>query len=134
MDKNQIVNEIEFKAIRSSGSGGQHVNKVASKVVLTFDLINSNGLSAREKELLSNKLATKLSKDGILQIAVEESRSQFRNKALAQQRLITLISENLIRPKIRRATKPTKGSKIRKAKDKNHQSKKKELRQKPKHE
>ncbi len=132
MDKKIIKEEIRFKAVRSSGAGGQHVNKVSSKVILTFDIASSDGLTPGEKRLLLKKMTTKLTKEGMLQLAVEESRSQFRNKALATERLLNLITENLIRPKVRRATKPTRGSKIRKAKDKARQSEKKNLRRKPK--
>ena len=66
MDKSIIASEFSFKAVRSSGAGGQNVNKVSSKVVLTFDLVNSKGLSEEEKMLLQTKIATKLTQDGIL--------------------------------------------------------------------
>jgi len=131
MQKEIILIEITYKATRSSGAGGQHVNKVASKITAFFDLNNSQGLSDREKERLLKKLASRLSKDGVLQINAEESRSQFRNKALATERLINLLTESLVRPKVRRATKPTKGSKLRKLKSKAKQSEKKSRRQKP---
>ena len=60
MNKDKIITELKFKAVRSSGAGGQNVNKVSSKVVLTFDLNNSEALSEEEKELLSTKLKSKL--------------------------------------------------------------------------
>ncbi|WP_027420063.1 alternative ribosome rescue aminoacyl-tRNA hydrolase ArfB [Crocinitomix catalasitica] len=131
MDKELILNETVFKAVRSSGAGGQHVNKVASKVVLTFDVINSNGLSESEKRRLLKNLAPQLTNEGVLQLAAQESRSQFRNKALVTERLFAILTKNLIRPKVRRATKPTRGSKIKNAKNKARQSEKKNLRQKP---
>ena len=58
MDKSIIASEFSFKAVRSSGAGGQNVNKVSSKVVLTFDLVNSKGLTEEEKILLQAKIAT----------------------------------------------------------------------------
>ena len=80
MDKSIIVSEFSFKAVRSSGAGGQNVNKVSSKVVLTFDLVNSKGLTDEEKILLQIKIATKLTQDGILILTSEEDRSQLKNK------------------------------------------------------
>jgi ribosome-associated protein len=126
-----ILTEITYKAVRSSGAGGQHVNKVASKVIASLNIHLSEGLSEREKAILLKKLAGRISKDGLLQIAAEESRSQFRNKALATERLLNLLTQNLIRPKVRRATKPTKGSKKRMLKNKKKNSEKKALRKKP---
>lgn len=97
-----------------------------------FDLANSQGLTEHEKSTLLKKLAKRLTKEGVLQINAEKSRSQFRNKALATERLFNLLTENLVRPKIRKATKPSKGSKLRKQKSKKIQSAKKTFRQKPK--
>ena len=132
MQKGIIRTEITYKAVRSSGAGGQHVNKVASKIMAFFDLANSQGLTEHEKSTLLKKLAKRLTKEGVLQINAEKSRSQFRNKALATERLFNLLTENLVRPKIRKATKPSKGSKLRKQKSKKIQSAKKTFRQKPK--
>ena len=132
MDKKFILTEITYKAVRSSGAGGQHVNKVASKITAFFEVKNSKGLSDSEKERLFEKLEQRLSNEGILQISAEESRSQFRNKALATERLINLLTESLVRPKVRRATKPSKASKLRTLKSKAKQSEKKARRQKPK--
>jgi len=66
MNPELITKELNFKAVRSSGAGGQHVNKVSSKVELSFDLINSIALSLEEKELLQKKLKTRLTKEFIL--------------------------------------------------------------------
>jgi len=131
MQKATIVTEITYKAVRSSGAGGQHVNKVASKVIAIFNVLASNGLTDREKERLVEKLTGRLSKDGAIQLTAEESRSQRRNKALCTERLLNLLETNLIRPKVRRATKPTKASKKRKLDNKRKNSEKKALRKKP---
>ena len=80
MDKSIIASEFLFKAIRSSGSGGQNVNKVSSKVVLSLDLLHSKGITEEEKMLLQTKLANKLTQDGNLILTSEEDRSQLKNK------------------------------------------------------
>jgi ribosome-associated protein len=105
MDKNLVINEIVFKAVRSSGAGGQNVNKVASKVVLSLDLIQSNAFSEEEKARLQLKLATKLTQEGILIITSEEDRSQFKNRAIAINKLIKCLEDGLKIPKARQKTK-----------------------------
>jgi len=132
MNQSIIDNEITYKAVRSSGSGGQHVNKVSSKITLFFNVLKSNGLTADEKETLIKNLNSKITQEGLLILSADESRSQFRNKAIASERLIKLLSKNIVKPKKRKATKPTKGSKVRKAEAKIKHSQKKSLRQKPK--
>ena len=77
-----LIRELEFKAIRSSGSGGQHVNKVASKVELYFNIEESLVLSFEQKELLQSNLKNRLTKDSILILQCDETRSQHRNKEL----------------------------------------------------
>ena len=88
MDKELINHELVFKAVRSSGPGGQHVNKVSSKVQLTFDILNSKGLSTEEKERLLKKLNNQLSKSGILLMSADESRSQLKNRTTVTLSLI----------------------------------------------
>ena len=104
-DEQQILNELKFKAIRSSGSGGQHVNKTASKMELAFDLEQSQVLTVEQKERLKINLQTRLSKDNVLVMQCGESRSQFRNKAIIIQRFLELIKTNLIEDKERIPTK-----------------------------
>ena len=104
MDKEIILNEISFKAVRSSGSGGQNVNKVASKVLLTFDLNNSKGLTDDEKSLLQTKIATKLTQDGILILTSEEDRSQLKNKEKVIKKCFKLLENALVVPKERKET------------------------------
>ncbi len=128
----ELIRELTFKATRSSGAGGQHVNKVSSKIELSFDIKNSIGLSPREKELLSKNLAHRLTKNHFLILFCDDTRSQHRNKELAIKRFIELIKLNLIRPKSRRPTKPTKNSIKRRVETKKKNSLKKALRKKPK--
>lgn len=132
MDKSQILKEFIFKASRSSGAGGQHVNKVSTKVDVSLYIENSEGLSEREKELLLKNLHNRITKDGLLQLSFSETRSQFRNKEIVIQRFFELLSMKLKRPKVRRITKPTRGSLIRKSEKKQKHSLKKSLRKKPK--
>ena len=105
MDKDKIISELTFKAVRSSGAGGQNVNKVSSKVVLSFDLINSKSLSEEEKERSQKKLKSKLTLDGILIINCDEDRSQLKNKEIVIKRFLELIEKSLVIPKERKATK-----------------------------
>tara|TARA_R110001592_G_scaffold58799_3_gene177978 strand:+ start:964 stop:1368 length:405 start_codon:yes stop_codon:yes gene_type:complete len=132
LNSTEIIKELNFKAIRSSGAGGQHVNKTSSKIELTFDLENSISLSDAQKELLKTKLSSKLTKENVLILFCEETRSQHRNKDLAIKRFLSLIKASLIRPKKRRPTKPSKASIKRKAENKQRTSVKKALRKKPK--
>tara|TARA_B110000091_G_scaffold145630_1_gene155364 strand:+ start:2387 stop:2791 length:405 start_codon:yes stop_codon:yes gene_type:complete len=132
MNKENIVKELHFKATRSSGAGGQHVNKVSSKIELTFDLEDSISLSENEKQLLTQKLAARLTKENRLILYCEETRSQHRNKEIAVQKFLQLITENLIRPKKRRPTKPSRASVRRRSETKQRTSVKKTLRKKPK--
>ena len=98
MNATQIIKELKFKAVRSSGSGGQHVNKVSSKIELTFDLENSNSLSEFEKEVLKTKLSSRLTKEKILILFCEETRSQHRNKGIAIKRFFRVDKDPLNSP------------------------------------
>jgi len=131
MNKENLIKELHFKAIRSSGAGGQHVNKVSSKIELTFDVINSQHLSFNQKETLKDKLSNRINNDGILILFCDESRSQHKNKELAIKRFIEIISDALKRQKIRRATKPSRSSIQRNTDNKKKNSAKKTLRKKP---
>ena len=131
MQRDVIHKEIHYKAVRSSGAGGQHVNKVSSKVILSFNVIDSKGLSDEEKRLILQNLGAKLTNQGLLILSADESRSQFRNKAIVTSRLMDVLQEATIKPTARKQTKPSRASKIRNSKNKQHQSQKKNLRKKP---
>jgi ribosome-associated protein len=105
-----LSSEFQFITSRSSGPGGQNVNKVNSKVELRFDIQNSVLLSDNQKEILLAKLATKISSDGILSIVSQRDRSQLANKEDATGKFYILISRALKPVKIRKSTRPTKGS------------------------
>ncbi len=131
MEPGKIIAELQFKAVRSSGAGGQNVNKVSSKVVLTFDLKNSQVLSDEEKGLLENKLASRLTSEQILILNCDEDRSQFKNKAIVTKRFLDIISLGLHVPKIRKATKIPKSVIRKRIKDKKSLSETKQNRRKP---
>ena len=105
MDKEILLSELKFKAVRSSGAGGQNVNKVSSKVVLSFDLFNSLGLTQEEKELLKTKISTKLTQENILILTSEEDRSQLKNKEVVIKKFLKVIENGLKIPKERKETK-----------------------------
>jgi ribosome-associated protein len=126
-----FISELKFKATRSSGKGGQNVNKVSSKVEVSFDIPNSFLLSDEEKSILLTKLASKLTLDGVLKITCQEDRSQLVNKQTAVEKLNLIIKKALTPVKKRTKTKPSKASKERRLKTKKVVSDKKELRRKP---
>ncbi|TDE54845.1 alternative ribosome rescue aminoacyl-tRNA hydrolase ArfB [Flavobacterium sp. GT3P67] len=131
MENEKIISELSFKAVRSSGAGGQNVNKVSSKVVLTFDLKNSQALTEEEKLLVETKLSSRLTTDSVLILNCDEDRSQFRNKELVTKRFLELIKNALIVPKIRKATKIPKSVIKKRIKDKKNLSEIKQSRRKP---
>lgn len=131
MNQEQILNELQFKAIRSSGPGGQHANKVSSKVELSLQIAASDGLTERQKKRLLLKLGNKLSKEGILILQCDESRSQHKNKDLVIKRFFKLLEKSLIVPKARKKSKPTRSSIEKRLKSKKIASLKKINRSKP---
>lgn len=131
MEIEKIISELSFKAVRSSGAGGQNVNKVSSKVVLTFDLLNSQSLSDDEKELSQKKLKSKLTSEGILILNCDEDRSQLKNKEIITKRFLEIIQKSLLVPKVRKATKVPKSVIEKRLKDKSTNSGIKQNRKKP---
>nr|WP_294778061.1 alternative ribosome rescue aminoacyl-tRNA hydrolase ArfB [uncultured Flavobacterium sp.] len=132
MKTDLILTELQFKAVRSSGAGGQNVNKVASKVVLTFDLKNSQALSEEEKELLVNKLNTRLTSEQILILNCDEDRSQLKNKTIVTKRFLELINKSLLVPKKRKKTAVPRTVIEKRIKAKRNLSELKQSRKKPK--
>jgi ribosome-associated protein len=110
MNTEIISSELQFKAVRSSGAGGQNVNKVSSKIVLIFDVATSNGLNDEEKILLYTKLKTKISQENLLILTCDEDRSQFKNKKIIIKRFFEILDKALTKPKVRKATKISKGA------------------------
>lgn len=130
-DKTLLLNELSFKAVRSSGSGGQHVNKVSSKIELSFDLANSLAFTDEKRERIIYKLQNRLTKGGVLILQCDESRSQHKNKEIIIKRFLSLIDAALIIPKKRIRTKTPKSVIRKRLKSKRHLSDKKANRKKP---
>lgn len=105
MDTDKILTELEYKAVRSSGAGGQNVNKVSSKVVLGFKPEASAALSEEEKALVTERLANRITNDGMLILQCDEDRSQFRNKDIVTRRFLQLVENALKIQTVRRPTK-----------------------------
>lgn len=131
MDSEKIISELSFKAVRSSGAGGQNVNKVSSKVVLTFDLNVSQALSEEEKALLLMNIAPRLTTENILILNCDEDRSQLKNKDIVVKRFLEIIKKGLHVPKVRKATKVPKSVIKKRIKDKKNISEIKQSRKKP---
>nr|WP_294781186.1 alternative ribosome rescue aminoacyl-tRNA hydrolase ArfB [uncultured Flavobacterium sp.] len=131
MDVEKIILELNFKAVRSSGAGGQNVNKVSSKVVLNFDLEASQALSDEEKLLLQENISARLTSENILILNCDEDRSQLKNKDIVTKRFLEIIKKGLFVPKIRKATKIPKSVIKKRIKDKKNNSDLKQSRKKP---
>ena len=102
--------EITFATSRSSGPGGQNVNKVESRVELRWNLAASALLTEAQKALIREKIAGRLTADGDLLITAQDDRSQLRNKEIALAKFHELLRRSLLRPKPRKATKPSKSA------------------------
>jgi len=126
-----VIKEVNFKAIKSSGPGGQHVNKTASKIELSFDVLHSKILTDDQKKLLVKNIANRLTKDGILILQCDDNRSQHKNKEIVIKRFLQLVEKGLTIPKKRKSTKPTKASVKKRLENKKNISIKKYNRKKP---
>jgi len=134
MNREYLIKELDFKFTRSSGAGGQHVNKVSTKVVLRFNLPNSKVLTTDEIEILSVKLEKKISKEGIISLTSDATRSQLKNKEQVTKRFIELIQKSLIPPKKRKPTKRPKSANLKRLQKKKNRAEIKVNRKKPKFE
>lgn len=117
-----------FSASRSSGAGGQHVNKVSSRIELRYSIVKSNWLTEEEKLLIQKKLNNRINSEGELIITAQDHRSQVKNKELAIDKFFHLLSMALKQPKKRLATRPSKASKIKRLESKRMHAQKKKLR------
>lgn len=104
-DIQNLIAEVKFKTSRSGGAGGQHVNKVSTKVELDFDVEGSKILTDEQKEIIRQKLSSRLTTDGILQIISQSERTQLRNKKVTLDKFHDIISECFVVLKKRKPSK-----------------------------
>jgi len=102
-----ILSEVSYKSSRSGGKGGQNVNKVETKIELSFDILNSKFLNDNDKERLLDKLNSRINKNGIIKITSQVERSQYLNKLRVNHKIIELLESGLKKEKKRLKTKPT---------------------------
>jgi len=114
--------EISFTASRSGGPGGQNVNKVSSKVILAFNVVQSAALSEEQKQMILGKLATRINKEGILQIASQRTRSQELNRADVLDRFSDLLRQALTPRRARVKTRVPSGAKQQRLEEKRKRS------------
>lgn len=131
IDAQLLASELTFSASRSSGPGGQNVNKVNSKITLQFDVKNSAILTAEEKETLRRRLPTRITRDGVLMISAQDGRSQLQNREAAIEKFDKIIGKAFERKKARKATKPSKGAVQERINKKKKHGEKKKWRQRP---
>jgi ribosome-associated protein len=121
--------ELDVRVSRSSGAGGQHVNKTSSRVEIFWSVSGSRALTDEQRSRLLEKLASRLTTEGSIRVVASDMRSQSRNRELAEERLADLVRRALIVPRKRRATKPTRASKeARLDSKKRHSTKKRDRR------
>ena len=110
MDKTKLLKEVKFRSSKSSGPGGQHVNKVSSKVELLFNIPSSTALTGPEKSVILQRLQGKLNHQNVLMLQCSATRSQHKNKEIVTKRFLESIEKALQVPKKRKPTKPSKSS------------------------
>ena len=128
---NRLLKELTFTSSRSSGPGGQGVNKVNSRIELHFNLEESDVFSSAEKRIIKIKLANRINSDGSILMASSEERSQWQNKERVIQRFFDLVEKALIPRKRRIKTQPSKTSRMKRLEVKKQLSQKKQMRKRP---
>lgn len=123
-----IFSELQFTTSRSSGPGGQHANKVETRVQVRFNVFQSEILTEEERETIKTKYANKLTNEGDLIVACEDKRSQLKNKEIALKKLNAMLNKAFEKPKIRKPTKPSKTAKAKRLTNKKIHGEKKSLR------
>jgi ribosome-associated protein len=121
--------ELDVRVSRSSGAGGQHVNKTSSRVEIFWNIVGSRAVSEEQRARLREKLASRLTTEGSIRVVASDMRSQSRNRELAEERLAEMVRRALIVPRKRKATKPTRAAKeARLDSKKRHSTKKRDRR------
>lgn len=122
--------ELVLRASRSSGAGGQHVNKTSSRIELTWNVLQSPSLSGAQRDVLLSRLRSRITADGDLRIVASTTRSQLRNRGIAEDRLVNMLENSLQPVKKRKPTRPGRAAKeARLSEKKKHASKKRERRE-----
>lgn len=122
--------DLIFDAMRSSGPGGQHVNKVNTAVRLSFDVMNTDYFDKYQKHRIHSKLHKRISKEGVISVVCQSERSQIANKQIALERLRELLLDAIRRPKFRKPTQVSKTQKKKRLEAKQQQKQKKQRRKK----
>jgi ribosome-associated protein len=128
------LSELSFRASRSGGPGGQHVNTSSTRVELWWDLVRSPSLTEEQRAHLRARLRSRLTEDGLLRIVASSTRSQAQNKAEAIRRFQEVLAQAIVVPRRRRPTKPSRAVKERRLARKRKQSERKRERRRPAHE
>ncbi len=122
------VNEIEYHFVRSSGPGGQHVNKSETQVELSFDVAHSPSLNDGQRQRILSRLKNLIDQDGVLHLTAQSERSQLRNREIVTARFQEALAAAVREPKKRRPTKPTAASKTKRIERKKRRGQVKRLR------
>jgi ribosome-associated protein len=120
--------ELRFRATRSGGPGGQHVNTSATRIQVSWDVVGSPALSERRRQLLLGRLGHRLDQNGVLRLAVDTHRSQHRNREEAVERLTAIVADALRPRKTRKPTRPSKAAKEKRLREKKRRGDIKKLR------
>src|SRR5690349_19883967 len=120
--------ELAYRASRSGGPGGQHVNTSSTRVEVTWDVGASPSLTDEQRARLREKLANRINAEGVLLLAASDHRSQHQNKEAATERLVELVRQALVIPKARKKTRPSRAQREARLHNKKRQSEKKRMR------
>ncbi|MFL5565265.1 MAG: alternative ribosome rescue aminoacyl-tRNA hydrolase ArfB [Gemmatimonadaceae bacterium] len=123
-------NELDVRVSRSSGAGGQHVNKTSSRVEIFWNIRRSSAPTDAQRARLTEKLASRMTTEGSIRVVASDMRSQSRNRELAEERLVELVRRALVVPRKRKPTKPSRAAKEARLESKKRQSHKKRERSK----
>lgn len=120
--------ELTYKTSRSSGAGGQNVNKVETSVTVLWNVQESQFFTEEEKKLIQEKLKNRINAEGILQVSSSEARTQLQNRKIATEKILELVNKSIVKPKPRKSTKPSKNQIEKRLNQKKQHSEKKENR------